>query len=243
MKTKTSFGKFAAAWDKQIGPEGKGIRTIQIALPIMFKMFGSLRGKTVYDIATGNGFLARLMRKRGAKKVVASDVAPELITLAKEKYSDSNIDYQVSDATDFTAFPQNHFDLIVINQAIFYLQNLDKFFKGAHRVLRPSGVIVFNTFHPLFPLFRKSVGADLVSGKPLDPDKEAKKYPTSYIETIYNGNSRRKNNIKFNQYKRPISVYLNTLAKHGFKLEALAEPPSATMVKGKVKPALSPLPS
>jgi 2-polyprenyl-3-methyl-5-hydroxy-6-metoxy-1,4-benzoquinol methylase len=235
MQNNTSFGKFAEDWDKKIGADGKSLYTIQIALPIMLKMFGSLKGKTVYDIATGNGFLARLLKARGAKKVIASDIAPELIQLAKNKYPSTGIDYQVREATDFTGLPKNSFDLVVINQAIFYIRDLDQLFAGLRKILKPKGQVVFNVFHPLFFTFRHSVQAVMHAGQALDLETEAKKYPRSYTEKFYNSTGKNNQDIKFIQYKRPLSTYVNTAAKYGFYISQLAEPPSASVVKGRLR--------
>ncbi len=243
MKVKTSFGKFAELWDAKVGEDGSNIAAIKLQIPIFFEMLGNLKGKLVYEIACGNGFLSRQLIKKGAKEVFASDVAPELIEIAKTKYDSKNIQYIAQEGTDTKGLPKNHFDAVVINQGIFYIENLDGLFKGIASILKPNGVVIYNILHPLFPVFRKAVGEDTSMGEPIDIIELSKKYPKDYIKRVektwkVNGEAK---TVHYLTYKRPIQTYINTAAKYGLLVSQVAEPTSTTKFKGKKKS--SPIPS
>ncbi len=243
MKVKTSFGKFAELWDAKVGEDGSNIEAIKLQIPIFFDMLGNLKGKRVYEIACGNGFLSRQLVKKGVKEVFASDVAPALIEIAKTKYESKDIQYMVREGTDMKGLPKNNFDAVVINQGIFYIENLDALFKGIAGILKPGGVVVYNILHPLFPVFRKAIGEDTSMGEPIDIIELSKKYPKDYtkrVEKIWKVNGEAKT-VHYLTYKRPIQTYINAAAKYGLLVSQIAEPSSTTKLKGKKKS--SPIPS
>lgn len=240
MKTKTSFGKFADLWDTKVGEDGSKIPALNLQIPIFFDMLGKLKGKKVYDIACGNGFLARLLAKKGAT-VTASDVSPELIEIAQTKYNNKGITYEVREATDIKGLPKNHFDAVVINQGIFYIEDLNALFKNIRAILKPQGVLVFNISHPLITTFFYDTAGKHTVAK-VDMVKMAKLYTTSRVEMVSKlWRGPKKKATKFWQYKRPISTYINYATRNGLYITQVSEPKSAFMKKGKVK--TSPIPS
>lgn len=239
MKTKTSFGKFAAAWDEKVGEDGSSIEAIKLQIPIFFDMLGKLTGKKVYDIATGNGFLARKLARSGAK-VTASDISPELIEIAKTKYNNKGITYEVREATDIKGLPKNYFDAVIINQGIFFIEDLQPFFKNIAKLLRPKGVLLFNIHHPLLFTSLQAMGRDKINGKKIDHIISAKKYPKDRKVKSYMRFSSDEG-YDYWHFKRPISSYINTAGKNGLYVEQVKEPGSIITLKEKSK--TSPIPS
>jgi len=91
--------------------------------------------KTAWDCGTGNGQVAVTLSGY-FKKIYATDLSAAQIANAAIK---DNIFYLVEKAEE-TKFDDNSFDLITIAQAIHWF-NFDKFYKEAHRTLRPGGII------------------------------------------------------------------------------------------------------
>ncbi len=62
-------------------------------------LLDDLRGKSVLDVACGEGFYTRLLRRRGAESVVGVDLSPGMIALARaqEERDPLGIDYAVGD--------------------------------------------------------------------------------------------------------------------------------------------------
>ncbi len=233
MKTKTSFGPFADLWDEK--SKNAGTVSEQPILKAMFESLGSARNKTMYEIACGNGFLARKFVQMGAAEVYASDVAAEMIQIATDKYDANKINYSTREATDFKTLPKNHFDAIVINHGIFYVKDINGLFKGARAVLKPNGAIIFNILHPLFPIFRFALGEKTVMGEPSDVIHQAELYLKNYTKLVTKTWETKNfsKQVHYQTYKRPLSFYTELLAKHGLLIESIKEPKSQTLKKGR----------
>ena len=50
----------------------------------LFETLGDVRGKTVLDLACGEGFYTRLLRQAGASEVTGVDISAAMIELAEE---------------------------------------------------------------------------------------------------------------------------------------------------------------
>jgi SAM-dependent methyltransferase len=68
----------------------------------MMRLIGDPTGKTVIDIACGEGFYTRMIRRRGAAKVTGVDLSEKMIglALASEAQQQLGIDYIVGDGRD-----------------------------------------------------------------------------------------------------------------------------------------------
>ena len=147
-KISSSFDHIAEAWDKKIGEGGNdGSKT---TVKAVFELLGDAKNKRVYEIACGNGFLARKLLEQGAKEVWASDTSSRLITIAKENYPSNDIHYSVRDGANFSGFPKSYFDAVIIHQGIFYIKDIASLVRGVARVLKPKGSLIFTLLHPLF---------------------------------------------------------------------------------------------
>ena len=125
--------------------------------PNVYKIIGDPKGKVIYDLGCGNGYIARNFVRNGAK-VFASDISSELVKLAEKNSSGLDINYSVKDALDFNGFTDNQFDVVVMNMVIHYIKNVDALFKGISRVLKKGGkmyvsdiVLLPNTLAKLRP--------------------------------------------------------------------------------------------
>ena len=51
----------------------------------LFEMLGNIDGKSVVDLACGNGFYTRKIKMAGASEVTGADISSEMIKLAKSE--------------------------------------------------------------------------------------------------------------------------------------------------------------
>ena len=51
----------------------------------LFEMLGDIGGKTVLDLACGEGFYTRLLKQAGASEVTGVDISAAMIELAEEQ--------------------------------------------------------------------------------------------------------------------------------------------------------------
>jgi predicted RNA methylase len=68
--------------------------------------------RTAFDIGTGTGVLAILLKKRGIRKVIATDIEPRAVACAKENIERFGLDIEVRHQD---LFPDGEADLVVCN--------------------------------------------------------------------------------------------------------------------------------
>ncbi len=171
------------------------------------------------DIACGQGAFSKLIAKH-AKSVEGFDASSSLIELAKLG-TPSHIHFRVADATNFAhLYPPASFDGAVCNLAIQNIDKLGPVFENAARVLKNGGALVLTLNHPAYRQPRQS-------GWGWDEERKLQyrridKYMGEYEMPIiaHPGSAP---HVKTYSYHRPISVYINELAKHGFVIDALEE--------------------
>lgn len=88
----------------------------------------------ILDVATGTGYVARrLKRLYPTAEVSGIDISGEMVAVAlHDAIADGvDVDFQVGDASDLP-YPDNHFDLVVLQNSIPYIEEM-------MRVLTPGG--------------------------------------------------------------------------------------------------------
>ncbi|MBI3137633.1 MAG: class I SAM-dependent methyltransferase [Sphingobacteriales bacterium] len=100
-------------------------------------------GKSVLDIACGEGYGSRLL-SHNAASVTGVDIDPATIEIAKEKYGDNKICFLTADAKD-TQLPRQSFDLVVSFETLEHLDEHELLMKEFKRVLKPGGLLIIST--------------------------------------------------------------------------------------------------
>jgi ubiquinone/menaquinone biosynthesis C-methylase UbiE len=115
-------------------------------------------GMTVLDVGPGNGTytLAAARRVGPEGKVIAIDIEPKMIARVERKIEAegvTNIEARVADAYDLP-FDDQSFDLIYMITVSGEIPDLPKALQEFHRVLTPSGTLVFSELFldPDYPL-------------------------------------------------------------------------------------------
>ena len=91
----------------------------------------------VLDACTGTGDQAVALLRAGAREVVGTDFAPEMVRLAQEKAGD-RIRFQVADTTKLP-FADASFDVATVSFGVRNLEDLDAGLRELRRVLKPHG--------------------------------------------------------------------------------------------------------
>ena len=191
--------------------------------PTIFRMLGQVEGKRILDAGCGNGYLCRLLSKRGAE-MVGVDVSRRSIEIAEaiERKEPMNIRYYVGSICNLSMCDDDTFDAVVSNLVLQDLQDLDKAVKELHRVLKPRGKLVLSIMHPCF-------SSPPVHGwvrKPPDSDrKEDRLYwkVDRYFDRVIE-EWRYFDLPPLYSFHRPLSDYINTLIKNGFTITDFEEP-------------------
>ena len=142
----------SAYWDDYMG-EGNDFVN-DLCWPAIEELLSIQSGQLALDIACGNGLTSRRLGRLGAR-VVAFDVADEMIRLARERSSpeDGDIRYFVLDANDEAGMRRLgnvKFDCALSNMALFDMAEIEPLFRSLYGLLKPGGRFVFSIMHPCF---------------------------------------------------------------------------------------------
>ncbi len=173
--------------------------------PALLALLPPLSGLSVLDIGCGPGLYAEHLLEAGASQVTALDVSPRMVQLAAERLSARNVEVRLADVSEGLPFLVDaDFDLTVAPLMIHYLRHLETVFTEIYRVLKPDGLFVFSTHHPL-----AEYPGDSASGIYFD---------TEPVEQIWG----ELGSVRF--FRRPLSDITEAMANSGFVVERLVEP-------------------
>lgn len=98
--------------------------------------------KDVLEVACGSGPGLGLLKK-SAKTLVAGDYSDAVLKTARKTYG-KTLELERFGAENIP-YPNASFDLILMFEAIYYIENPEQFFNEARRVLRPNGKLLLVT--------------------------------------------------------------------------------------------------
>jgi SAM-dependent methyltransferase len=105
-------------------------------------------GITILEIGCGTGYFTRELTQRGAD-IVAIDVSPDLLEIAKAKSSAPNVRYEIQNACALT-YSDATFDSVVGSSILHHLE-IEEALREIYRVLKPGGTIYFTEPNMLNP--------------------------------------------------------------------------------------------
>ena len=114
------------------------------------KMLGSHLGPgmSVLELGCGTGYFTRELARSGAD-IVAIDVSPELLEIAKANCSTPNVRHEIQNAYELS-YPDRVFDSIVGSSVLHHLE-IEEALREIYRVLKPGGTISFTEPNMLNP--------------------------------------------------------------------------------------------
>jgi 2-polyprenyl-3-methyl-5-hydroxy-6-metoxy-1,4-benzoquinol methylase len=197
---------WAAATDHLDDFEDEGDFTRQHLLnPVIFELLGSVAGRTILDAGCGQGYLCRLLAKRGARVTGVEPAAPWYQkAVAWERRDPLGISYVQADLSTGAAL--GCFDAVVANMALMDIPDYVPAMRRCIASLVPGGDFIFSLSHPCFEEPSAAWG-----GKGY---VEVREYLAEY--TIPQTFAPR--------FHRPLSHYLNQTIDAGCMLQRLVEP-------------------
>ncbi len=125
-------GKYESAWS--------GLT--RMFIPHLLKVVNVARGDRLLDVACGPGYVAEGAAAMGAQ-TVGIDFSAEMIRIAKQR--NPHLEFRECDAQALD-FPDNSFDIVVINFGVLHLSRPEQAMAEAARVLRPRGRLAFTVW-------------------------------------------------------------------------------------------------
>lgn len=143
------WDQFAVLYTNHIEKYGDMHRKLLIN-PVIFRMLGNVNGKTILDAGCGEGYLSRLLTDLGGK-VTAVDYSVEMLKIASFRTENhSKIIYLHANLENMPQVKSNSFDLAISNLVIQDLEDINAALSELHRVIKPSGELIFSIIHPCF---------------------------------------------------------------------------------------------
>jgi ubiquinone/menaquinone biosynthesis C-methylase UbiE len=105
-------------------------------------------GMTVLELGCGTGYFTRELARSGAD-IIAIDVSPELLEIARANYSAPNVCYQIQNAYQLDC-PDAMFDSVVGSSILHHLE-IEEALREIYRVLKAGGTIYFTEPNMLNP--------------------------------------------------------------------------------------------
>ena len=126
--------------------------------PVIFQALGDVRGKSLLDLACGDGFYTRRFRSEcDAEPVMGVDLSPKQIQRAQaiEQHEPLGIDYRVADVMNLSL--DRRFDVATAIHLLHYLENAEEIssvLSSIHELLADDGYLVTMIANPEFDLDR-----------------------------------------------------------------------------------------
>ena len=132
-------------WDRNAGRYDRFMRKDRAAYDEMYALIRPVvKGKTVLELATGTGLIAKNI-VNAAAHIEASDTSAEMIREAKRRNHSAKLYFSVQDMFCLP-YADESFDVVIVSNALHIVPQPEKALAEIHRVLRDDGVLIAPTF-------------------------------------------------------------------------------------------------
>ncbi len=175
--------------------------------PTIFALAGDVAGRRTLDAGCGNGYLARMLAKRGAL-VTGVEPATRLYTLCleRERADQLGVVYLQQDLAQADLEPSS-FDLAIANMVLMDIPDYRAALRTLASATRPGGDLIVTLLHPCF----EESGATWPARRAVETHEYFDETPRP--QTTFGV-----------MFHRPLSAYVNALIEDGWTLLRLVEP-------------------
>lgn len=136
-----SYNQWSETYDSVENP------TRDLDKQILAELLSNIKGKIIIEAGCGTGKNTRWLSKT-AEVVYAFDFSEGMLTKAKEKVKNSNVNFSRQNILEQWNFENESAHIVTINLVLEHINNLEFVFKEAFRVLKPEGKLVVCEYHP-----------------------------------------------------------------------------------------------
>lgn len=132
-------------WDRNAGRYDRFMQKDRAAYETMYALIRPVvKGKTVLELATGTGLIAKNI-VNAAAHIEASDTSAEMIREAKRRNHSAKLYFSVQDMFCLP-YADESFEVVIVSNALHIVPQPEKALAEIHRVLRDDGVLIAPTF-------------------------------------------------------------------------------------------------
>lgn len=190
---------------ENFGDEGDFTRKYLLN-PVIFDLIGDVTGKTILDAGCGQGYLSRLLARKGA---IVTGVEPTPLlydhALQREHTEPLGITYLQEDLSRLSPMPDT-FDYVIANMVFMDIPDYLPALRNCIAALKSNGGLIFSLLHPCF----EESGSEW-----------SKKH---YVEVGDYFEERAVKQTYGYYVHRSLSFYLNSVVQAGCLLQKVIEP-------------------
>jgi SAM-dependent methyltransferase len=183
--------------------------------PATLSLIPEVKDKRVLDAGCGPGVYTEWLVNHGAQ-VVAVDVSPRMIELAKDRVGSKATILQADIGQPLRRFRDASFDMILSTLVLDYLENWGRMFREFYRLLAWNGYFIFSVGHPFGDFLTYKAG-NYFKKELVKPEWKGFGIP-----------------VVVPCYRRPLQAILDPLLEAGFVLDRLLEPRPIRKFKQKI---------
>ena len=132
-------------WDRNAGLYDCFMRKDRAAYEKIYELIRPVvKDKTVLEVATGTGLIARHI-VNAAAHIEATDASPEMITEARRGNCSAKLHFSVQDMFRLP-YADKSFDVVIVSNALHIVPQPEKALQEIKRVLKDDGVLIAPTF-------------------------------------------------------------------------------------------------
>ena len=132
-------------WDKNAGRYDRFMRKDRAAYEKMYELIRPVvKGKTVLELATGTGLIAKNIMNTAAH-IEATDASAEMVAVAKRDTRSAKLHFSVQDMFRLP-YAEESFDVVIVSNALHIVPQPEKALAEIRRVLKDNGVLIAPTF-------------------------------------------------------------------------------------------------
>jgi 2-polyprenyl-3-methyl-5-hydroxy-6-metoxy-1,4-benzoquinol methylase len=190
---------------ENFGDEGDFTRQ-HLLNPVLFSLLGDVTGKTILDAGCGQGYLSRLLAKRGAL-ITGIEPGTQWYTYAvqREQTEALGITYLQADLSTWPPI-RNNFDFVIANMVFMDIPAYLPALHNCVAALKHQGQLIFSILHPCFE------------------ESGAEWQHKGYVEIRDYFQERAVKQTYGHFIHRPLSTYLNSVIQAGCSIQTVIEP-------------------
>ena len=132
-------------WDRNAGRYDRFMQKDWAAYEEMYALIRPVvKGKTVLELATGTGLIAKHI-VNAAAQIEATDASAEMIAEAKRDNRSAKLHFSVQDMFCLP-YADKSFDAVIVSNALHIVSQPEKALAEIQRVLKDDGVLIAPTF-------------------------------------------------------------------------------------------------
>ena len=132
-------------WDRNAGRYDRFMRKDRAAYEELYALIRPVvKGKTVLELATGTGLIAKHI-VNAAAQIEATDISAEMIAEAKRDNRSAKLHFSVQDMFCLP-YADKSFDVVIVSNALHIVPQPEKALAEIQRVLKDNGVLIAPTF-------------------------------------------------------------------------------------------------